>query len=71
MKYTIDIQRVVGKNVVDDLLVLITEDYNEYLKAWQNLTLMFERNKTFVKSAEYKNEDVTRLYLTYDFQREW
>lgn len=71
MKYTIDIQRVVGKNVVDDLLVLITEDHNEYLKAWQNLTLMFEHNKTFVKSAEYKNEDITRLYLTYDFQREW
>lgn len=71
MKYTIDIQRVVGTNVIEDLLVLITEDQNEYYKAWHDLTIMFERNKTFIKSAEYKNEDITRLYLTYDFQREW
>ena len=69
MKYTIDIQRVVGLNIVDDLLVLITEDRDEYLKAWQNLTLMFERNKTFVKSYQYENKDITRLYITYDFNR--
>lgn len=69
MKFTIDIQRVVGLNVVDDLLVLITEDHDEYLKAWHDLTIMLERNKTFIKSQEFKNEDVTRLYLEYDFNR--
>ena len=71
MKYTITLFRNIGKNVGDSLLVLITEDRDEYLKAWHDLTIMFERNKTFIKSEEFKNEDVTRLYLTYDFNREW
>lgn len=70
MKYTIDIQRVVGTNVVDDLLVLITEDQNEYLNASFDLIKMFQTNKTFVKSERYKNDDIQRLYIIYDFNRE-
>lgn len=71
MKYTITLFRNIGKNVGDSLLVLITEDKDEYMKAWHDLTIMFERNKTFINSEEYKNKDITRLYLTYNFNREW
>ena len=69
MKYTIDIQRVIGTNVVDDLLVLITEDYDEYSTAMINLTNMFERNGTLVKTQHFKTEEFIRLYITYDFNR--
>ena len=69
MKYTIDIQRVIGTNVVDDLLVLITEDYDEYSTAMINLINMFERNGTLVKTQQFKGDKCTRLYITYDFNR--
>ena len=69
MKYTINLHRKIETNTIDSLMVLITEDRDEYLKAWHDLTIMLERNKTFIKSQEFKNEDVTRLYLEYDFNR--
>lgn len=68
MKYTITIQRKIGKNTFDSLLVLITEYYNEYLNAQNNLIMMFKHNTTFIKSDEFKYEDITHLYIEYSFK---
>lgn len=70
MKYTITLQRKIGKNTFDSLLVLITENQTECFDAIKTLTLMFETNKTFVSSSMEKHEDVTHYFLTYDFQKE-
>lgn len=70
MKYTITLFRKIGEISGDSLMVLITENYEEYIEAWRFLTLMLEHNNTFIKSEEYKNNEVTRLYLTYDFNKQ-
>lgn len=70
MKYTINLFRRIGDISGDSLMVLITENYEEYVEAWRSLTLMLERNHTFVKSEKYEGNGVTRLYLTYDFNKE-
>ena len=70
MTYTITLIRRITENVGDHLTVLITDDKNEYFKAWHDLTIIFENNKTFVSSKEYVNDNFIKLFIEFDFQKE-
>ena len=70
MKYVIYLQRKIEKTTIDSLLVLISEDEDEYSCAKCLLTNMLTYNKTFINRKEFINENITRLYIEYSFQKE-
>ena len=69
MKYTITIQRKTGTNMFDSLMVLVTEDYEDYRNAITNLREMFMQNKSYLTSSELHDEHVTRCFIEYDLSK--
>ena len=70
MKYTIEIQRIKALNLVESLLVYISEDEEEYKREQANLISMFIINKTYVESYVRSNQHAEHCYIVYDFCRQ-
>lgn len=69
MKYTITIQRKTGTNAYDSLMVLASNNFNEYLAACTSLTKMFKRNKSFIRRETLQDEGVLRSFIEYDLSK--
>ena len=67
MKFTITIRRRTNPNAYDSLMVFISENYNEYLAAFNALEKMFKRNKTLICQEILQDEDVIRGFIEYEF----
>lgn len=66
MKYTITLRRRIVPNVYDSLMVLISENYNEYIAAFNSLCKIFKRNKTLICKEILQDEDVIRAFIEYE-----
>lgn len=69
MKYTITIQRKTGTNIFESLMVLVTEDNNQFINAIENLRKMFMVNKTYLTSSIHNGEHATRCFIEYDLSK--
>ena len=69
MKYTITIQRMTGTNAFESLMVLVTENWEDYIDAMFNLREMFMRNRTYLNTSEHRDDNITRCFIEYDLSR--
>ena len=69
MKYTITIQRMTGTNAFESLMVLVTENWEDYIDAMFNLREMFMRNRTYLNTSEHRDESITRCFIEYDLSK--
>ena len=69
MKYTITIQRKTGTNIFESLMVLVTEDNNQFISAFESLRKMFMVNKTYLTSSIHNGIDITRCFIEYDLSK--
>lgn len=69
MAYTITIQRKVGTNAYDSLIVLATKYKGIFTMHLGKIVRMFQDNGSYLSCEFRYDEDVTRAYIEYDLSK--
>ena len=69
MKYTLTIQRKVGTNTYDSVLILITEDYGKLKLALSDVQGIFIQNHTYITTTTRRNEYSIDVAVEYDLTK--